>query len=373
MSPTIGLLINPVAGVGGPAGLKGSDGAEVQAAARERGARERAGERGIRALKVLAAAHPGIEVITAGGSMGADVVAAAGLSAQVVHHPAANTSAADTAAAAHAIAVAGADLLLFVGGDGTARDVAAAVGADQPVLGIPAGVKMYSACFAVSPAAAGALAAHWLDGSRVPVEQREVLDVDESQIREGRVDPRLFALVSVPFMTGRTQSRKSATPASEAAAVRSAASGAIVEMVPGTLYLLGPGGTTAEIGHQLGIATTPLGVDIVRDGILLLADASDRQILETIAGQPTKAVVTVIGGQGFVLGRGNQQFSPAVLSAIGENPLMVVATERKLIALGGRTLLVDTGDDELDRSLTGYLRVVTGVRSSGLYPVTAPD
>ncbi len=373
MTRSIGLLINPVAGVGGPAGLKGSDGPEVQVAALIRGAIAQSGERAKVTLAVLAAAHPHIEIITAEGTMGADAVRAVGLSARVVYRAESPSTGADTMAAAAAILDAGADVLLFVGGDGTARDVASAVPAGQPILGVPAGVKMYSGCFAVSPSAAGALAARWLSDGGLPLEQREVLDVDEEQIRRGRVDPKLFALVQVPYLVGRTQSRKSATPVSAAAAVAAAASGAVAAMDDTTVYLLGPGGTTQEVARQLGVSKTPLGVDVVRGGSLLLADASERQLLEIVADVPAKAVVTVIGGQGFLLGRGNQQISAAVLEKLGPAPLLVVATQEKLTALAGRPLLVDTGSQQLDRSLAGYIRVITGTQTVGFYPVQAPE
>jgi predicted polyphosphate/ATP-dependent NAD kinase len=331
----------------------------------------------MRALEAIAASNPGVHVLTAAGDMGEDVVRAAGLSPTVVHRAGSVSSGADTTSAAAAIAAAGATLVLFVGGDGTARDVASGLPQGVPMLGVPAGVKMYSGCFAVSPAAAGALAARWVE-SAVPLEDREVLDIDEDSIRAGRVDPRLFAVVPVPFLPGRTQARKSATPPSEAAGVRLAAAGAIAEMDPGIRYLLGPGGTTMEIARQLGITKTPLGVDVVRAGLLELADASERELLDLLnpdasGGQPAQAMVTVIGGQGFLLGRGNQQLSAAVLRPLGRNPLRVVATEEKLTALGGRPLLVDTGDRELDRTLAGYITVITGVGRASVYPVHAPD
>ena len=373
MIRTIGLLINPVAGVGGPAGLKGSDGPDVQATALARGAHARSGERALAALTVIASAYPHAEIITADGLMGADAVRAAAMSPRVVYQAGSPSTGADTTAAARAIEEAGADLILFVGGDGTARDVASALRPGQPMLGVPAGVKMYSGCFAVSPTAAGALAARWLGDEPVPLTEREVLDVDEEQIRHGRVDPKLFALVQVPFVIGRTQSRKSATPVTEAAAVQAAARGAVAAMNHETRYLLGPGGTTREIARQLGVDKTPLGVDVVQAGQLVLADASEQQLLEIVANSPAKAVVTVIGVQGFLLGRGNQQISAAVVAALGSDPLLVVATEQKLALLLGQPLLVDTGNPVVDRTLAGYIRVITGVGSAGVYPVTAPE
>ncbi|MFF1574640.1 ATP-NAD kinase family protein [Leifsonia sp. NPDC058292] len=371
---TIGFLLNPVAGVGGPAGLVGSDGAEVQREAAARGAVPRAAARAAAALAVIARSHPQLEVITAAGALGEDAVRAAGLTPRVVyaaHGAGRGTTGDDTRRATVALGAAGASLILFTGGDGTARDVAAGLAPGVAVLGVPAGVKMYSACFAVSPTAAGALAAEWLARGPLPVGPSEVLDLDESLLRAGRPDPRLFALVPVPSAPGRTQARKAATPAGEAEAVRRAATGLVGQLRPGVRYLLGPGGTLAEVARVLGIPATPLGVDVVEDGRLLVRDASESQVLAAIDGHDASAVVTVIGGQGFLLGRGNQQLSSRVLDALGADPLLVVATEQKLIELGGRPLLVDTGDAAVDARLAGRIRVITGRRSSSIYPVEA--
>lgn len=375
----IGLVVNPVAGVGGPAGLAGSDGAEVQRLAVARGAHSRAQERATVALRVLAARHPALVIATAAGMMGADAARAAGLEAWVVYDPASavqsTTTASDTSAAVAALAEAGATLILVTGGDGTLRDAAAGLAGTAPqpaVLGIPSGVKMYSPVFAVSPRAAGSLAADWVDGGLL-LTDREVLDIDEAAMRRARVDPQLYGMLRVPFRVGRTQARKAATPASEAAAVAYAARGAVSRMRPGVRYLLGPGGTTAEIARQLGIEKSPLGVDVLLDGRQVLSAASETQLLDEIARGPAQAVVTVIGGQGFLLGRGNQQLSAAVISALGDNPLLVVAPEQKIIDLQGRPLIVETGDPVVDEKLAGHIRIITGTATTSLYPVAAPD
>ncbi|WP_345043336.1 ATP-NAD kinase family protein [Georgenia daeguensis] len=366
-------MVNPVAGIGGPVALKGSDGPDVQRLAGARGSRPRAHERAVRALAHVAAARPGTTVLTVGGAMGEAAVAAAGLVPRVVGAgaPPGRSTGVDTTAGVRAMAAAGADLVLFVGGDGTARDVCAGAG-EVPVLGVPAGVKMYSGCFAVSPAAAGALALAWLAGP-VRTEEREVLDVDEEQVRTGRVEPHLFGLVEVPVLDGRTQARKAPTPASSRAAVEAAARGAVRAMQPDVSYLLGPGGTTAEVARILGVPFTPLGVDVVRDGRLVVRDATEQQLLDVVAAGPARAVVTVIGGQGFLLGRGNQQISAAVLARMGPDPLLVVATQEKLTGLAGRPLLVDTGDRAVDGRLAGHVRIVTGPSTTSFYPVTAPE
>lgn len=417
----LGLVVNPVAGIGGPAGLAGSDGADVQVLALARGASATAGSRAIVALESLPTGTP---VLTAAGAMGADAAAAAGLDARVVYTPASlgfgarrvPTTSADTTAAVRALVEAGATLVLFAGGDGTARDVAtglAPASSDPPsglgarfacsgrekyvptyetrpnpeiadaektqvaALGIPAGVKMYSPVFTVSPRAAGALAAVWLDGG-LPVQVREVLDVDEAALRRAQVEPRLYGTMPVPFSAGRTQARKATTPASEHAATVAAARGAASALRPGVRYLLGPGGTMAEVARALDVEKTPLGVDVVLDGRLVRRGASESELLDEIARGPAKAVVSVIGGQGFLLGRGNQQLSARVVRALGggpdgTGPLMVVAPESKLIELQGRPLLVDTGDPVTDAAIAGFVRVVTGSSASSFYPVHAPE
>ncbi|WP_309064828.1 ATP-NAD kinase family protein [Microbacterium sp.] len=402
----IGLVVNPVAGVGGPAGLAGSDGADVQRRAQARGARSRVQERTAATLGVLAQRHPGLVVVTAAGAMGADAVRAAGLTPSVVHAAAALTvtTGADASRAVAAVAAAGATLILVAGGDGTLRDAAAGLGAaafttqeesavpaadgldrglpassllsceHRPaVLGIPCGVKMYSPVFAVSPRAAGALAADWVAEGGLPTADREVLDVDEAAMRRARVDPQLFGMLRVPYRVGRTQARKAATPASEAAAVAAAARGVVAAMQSGVRYLLGPGGTTAEIARQLGLEKSPLGVDVVLDGAIVRREASESELLAEVGAGPAQAVVTVIGGQGFLLGRGNQQLSAAVLRALGDDPLIAVAPEQKLLDLAGRPLLVDTGDPDLDARLAGHIRVITGTASTSLYAVAAPE
>lgn len=369
----IGLIVNPVAGVGGPAGLAGSDGTEVQRRAGERGARPRAAERASAALAVVASARPDERIVTAAGPMGADAVRAAGLEPIVVWHPRSPTSPSDTKAAARALADVGVELVLFAGGDGTARDVAAGLPSGAVALGIPAGVKMYSPVFAVGPSAAGALAAAWVEERGLPTVEREVLDVDEAQLRRARVEPRLYATVRVPFRPGRTQARKAATPADERAAVRLAARGAVARMRPGVRYLLGPGGTMAEVARELGVEKTPLGVDVVLDGRVVVAGASERDLLDQVAGGPAQAIVSIIGGQGFLLGRGNQQLSARVLDAMGDDPVLAVAPEQKLIDLEGRPLLVDTGDTRVDARLAGFVRVVTGPSTTSIYPVHATE
>ncbi|MFI5530688.1 ATP-NAD kinase family protein [Kitasatospora sp. NPDC051853] len=356
----VGLVVNPVAGLGGAVALKGSDGAGVQARALALGAVPRAGERAAAALRALHARRPGVLVRTVAGAMGEESARAAGVPYEVAFRAGESTGAADTRAAVAALA--GADLLLFAGGDGTARDVldAGPVGA---VLGVPAGVKVYSGCFAVSPFAAGVTAAGY-DGRTL---EAEVVDLDEEAHRAGRVGARLYGTLRVPAARARLSGRKTGSSAAPPGSVESVARAAVDAMAPGVSYALGPGATTLAVGRRLGLELTPLGVDLVRDGELLARDVTEQTLLTHAMSQVTCAVLSVIGGQGFVIGRGNQQFSPRVLERLAG--ITVLATQQKLAALGGRPLLVDSGDPLADAALSGPARVVTGHRESVVYRI----
>ncbi|KOV29885.1 ATP-NAD kinase [Streptomyces sp. XY431] len=366
----VGLIVNPVAGLGGAVALKGSDGTDIQARALALGAVPRAAERAAAALRALRARRPDVLVRTVAGPMGEDSARAAGVPYRLAHRPPATsastgasaTGAADTRAAVSALGEV--DLLLFAGGDGTARDVLDA-GPRPPVLGVPAGVKVYSGCFAVSPAAAGATAAGF-DGRTVDA---EVVDLDEEGHRAGLVGARLYGTLRVPAARERLSGRKTGSSAAPPGSAESIARAVVAGMRPGTAYALGPGATTLAVGRALGLALTPLGVDVVRDGALLAPDVTEQRLHAIAMSQVTHGVLSVIGGQGFVIGRGNQQFSPRVLAALAG--VVVLATQQKLAALGGRPLLVDSGDPRADAAFEGHVRVVTGHRESVLYRISS--
>lgn len=362
----IGLIVNPVAGLGGSVGLKGSDGAEVVARARQLGAEPRAMARAATALERLAAAwsptQPHPELVCGPGDMGQSAAAMAGWPAAVAGTAEAVTSAADTRRLARDMAEHGADLLLFAGGDGTARDVHAALGDALPVLGIPAGVKIQSAVFATSPGAAGEVAARYLSGRR-QLAEREVLDLDEDAYRRGLVRPRLYGAMRVP-VGPLLQSAKAPTPAGDVAASASIAAEVEALLEPGRRYVLGPGTTTRAVAQRLGIDTTLVGVDgfVAETGGVRLEveDGTEAELYRFVSQGPASIVLTPIGGQGFLFGRGNQPISPTVIRTVGLAHIVVLATPAKLAALGGRPLLVDSGDAALDQELCGYRRVITG-------------
>ncbi len=348
----VGLIVNPIAGLGGPAGLKGSDGSEIQRRAIARGSVALAGHRAAIAVQALTKHRPDTIVRTVAGAMGADAAPHAEVISLAAHQP---TTSADTRAAVKALR--GVDVLMFAGGDGTARDVLDG-GPNSPVLGIPAGVKVYSGCFAISPAAAG-LAASRFTGD---AEEAEVVDLDEDAYRAGSVGPRLYGTVRVPSVRVRLSGRKASTPPGT---VEGIARECVTRLREGVRYVLGPGTTTQAVGKALGLETSLLGVDVVLDGKLIGRDVAEAELYELVRGGPAEAVLSIIGGQGFVLGRGNQQLSPRVLS--GLRGMTVLGTQQKLAGLGGRPLLADTGDPEADRRVRGHVRVITGYRESTLY------
>jgi len=395
----LGVIVNPVAGVGGSVGLKGSDGDEVVRRALELGAARDAPRRAQLALERLARLKDEIAVLAGPGEMGETEARAAGFEPTVVGSLAgrqtwlelergrghdesalgtaaefAVTTPADTEEAARALESAGVDVILFAGGDGTARNIFHAIGDRVPVIGIPAGVKIHSAVYATTPAAAGDLVALFLHDrpAAVHLRESEVMDIDEEAFRENRVSAHLYGYMTVPFARGLVQSAKAGGVAGEQSVLHDVAMDAIAEMRPGELQILGPGTTTRTVTDRLGLPKTLLGVDAVADGALVAADATERDLLAALEQYPTaRIVVTVIGGQGHVFGRGNQQISPAVIRRVGLDHIRVIATQTKLLSLEGRPLLADTGDPTLDAELGGYVQVTTGLGERTMYKVGA--
>lgn len=367
----LGLVVNPIAGMGGRLALKGSDDVALLAAARERGAAPVAPARATEALQPLATLADELEVLVYAGAMGEDEARSARIAPTVVGSAGPVTTADDTRAAASMMAERGVDLLLFAGGDGTAVDVLEAIGDRVPVLGIPAGVKMHSAVFAVNPRSAGELAATLAHDGVRSLRRAEVMDVDETLLRAGSVSARLHGFLTVPDARRHLQNAKARSLGSEAAAQDAIAQHLIDKVLGDRTWLIGPGTTTGVILARLGLEKTLLGVDVVRGAECLMADADERALLALLEEQEPGIVVTPVGGQGFLFGRGNQQLSAEVISKIEREHIVVVATEAKIGRLGGAPLRVDTGDPELDASFAGYARIVVGYNREIVYPVAA--
>jgi predicted polyphosphate/ATP-dependent NAD kinase len=368
----LGLIVNPVAGMGGRVGLKGTDGRETLNRAKELGAVSTAPSRAVEALVRLASLKASIEIVAYPHEMGEDEAREAGFEPTVIGEiiPG-NTTSEDTRAAASEMMGLSVDLILFAGGDGTARDIFTSVNGEVPVLGIPAGVKIQSGVFAINPARAGDITARFMKGDLTTVQELEVMDIDEEAYRDNRLSARLYGYLRVPYEEALVQGSKEATGGSEEISLEAIASEVVEGMEEGTLYVIGPGTTTRAISEEMGLEKTLLGVDVVENGVLVASDVNEEALLALIEGRRAKIIVTVIGGQGFILGRGNQQISPEVITRVGVENLIIVASPGKLASLKGRTLLVDTGDPAVDEMLSGYRKVVIGYARRSVYKVRA--
>ncbi|MCS6932436.1 MAG: NAD(+)/NADH kinase [Acetobacteraceae bacterium] len=310
--------------------------------------------------------------VAAPGALGADIAREEGFAPDILPGEARETTAAHTREAAAALKRRGVELILFAGGDGTARDIHAAVGADIPILGIPTGVKMHSAVFGTSPEAASNLAALFATGPAPAVKLREaeVMDIDEEALRAGRVSARLFGYARTPYERHLVQSAKGG-PRDEEALLEALAEEVAAAMPRGVLHLVGPGTTTQRVLAKLGIAGTLLGVDAVEDGALVARDLSEADCLRLLDGRPARMLVGVTGGQGFLFGRGNPQFGPEVIRRIGRDNIVILAGRQKLLGLPDRRLYVDTGDPATDAMLAGYARIRSAPGQSTMFPIAA--
>ena len=347
---TIGFIINPVAGMGGAVGLKGTDGNEILNKAIALGAKPIASAKAEIFLSNLSTAKDHIKFLVGAGEMGEFRVKKLGFNCKVLGQAKIQTSPKDTQIIAHQMQESQVDLLIFCGGDGTARDILKAVTLSVPVLGVPTGVKMHSAVFAITPQAAARVALRFLFAS-LPLREAEVMDVDEQAFREGHVSAELYGYVLSPFEPHLIQGNKMESPMIESEIQNQAAIALYVieEMKPTNLYIIGPGTTTRTIGDLLDQKKTLLGVDLFQNKEITAKDVNEKKLLQAIEGRNSQIIVTPIGGQGFIFGRGNQQISPKIINQVGLDNIIVVATKSKLDRL--ESLKVDTGDSKLDAEL----------------------
>ncbi len=351
----IGLLINPVAGMGGAVGLKGTDGNVEEA--RRRGASPQAQNRARITLSLLAR-EPEISFVTCSGQMGEETLMEAGVKDyQVLYHCHDESSANDTRQAALAFKNAGVDLVLFCGGDGTARDIFDAVGRELPVLGIPAGVKMYSAVFAIDPATAAELVTGYNAQS---LRDSEIMDVDEDAYRAGLLKTRLYGVARTPALPGKVQLSKHVFEEGDEERAKGEIARFIHEiMIPDVLYVLGAGTTTEAVARDIGVNKTLLGVDAIKNGKVVAIDINEQTLWDLLLqGEEVKILISPIGAQGFILGRGNQQISPRIVRRVGTGNIIVVATPHKLRETP--LLYVDSGEPGLDAEFGETVLVVSG-------------
>lgn len=353
----LGLIVNPIAGMGGSVGLHGTDGDTYRQAA-ALGAVPIAHRRAGRAVRVLANAFPDLDLpmLAGAGEMGENTARKAGLLPQVVPVRSDPTTSSDTREVAARMVAEGVGLIAFAGGDGTARDIVGVVGTEVPVIGIPTGVKMHSAVFGNTPEAAGAMAARYLaTPDQVPLTRREVLDAGDDP---GNVAG--FSVASVPFVRDLLQPGKATTALGDDASLDRLCQKLADGMAPGHLYVLGPGTTVARILDHLDLEGTLAGVDVVRDRRMVATNVTAAELVALLEpGVPATIYLGVIGGQGFLLGRGNQQISPEVISRVGEENVIILAGEEKVRLLDPPVLRVDTGVEAARPVMLGYRRVHT--------------
>ena len=376
----LGLLVNPDAGLGGRLGLKGSDGqAEL---ARSKGAEERSGPRMRLMLeyfsKLRRSGFEGIEWVSSEGRMGTDWLPEGATigSVRTTHSSSRSTSADDTAAAVGALLKEGIDLLVYAGGDGTTRDIVAALDSagspDTPVIGVPTGVKMHSGCFAASPKAAAEVLSAWLDGDLL-LASTEVLDLDEERYRQGEWVVQLYAEAMTPASPRWMQGSKQRIEASGEEDTTEGLADHIRELVVSEdgLVIWGSGGTLRAIAEMNGFQPTNLGIDATLGNEQVGTDLDETGLLEILSSHtgPVTLLLSPMGGQGFLIGRGNLQLSPEVLRAIGIDNILGVVTPAKLLTV--RRLRIETGDANLDAEFAAkrYMKVLQGYRTTRVLPV----
>ena len=348
----IGFIVNPVAGMGGKVGLKGTDNMVEEAL--KRGAKPVSPEMARRFLKSLDCK---VSFLTASGDMGENFLKELGIEHEVVYEVWRKTTAEDTVEACKRM-VEKVDIIVFVGGDGTARDVASAVDEKIPVIGIPSGVKMYSSCFVINHEKGASLLCDFVEG-RCSVRSAEVLDIDEEAYRKNELKIRLYAHVKVPYLPEFVQGSKRESFGDDESSKEEIAEYMAENMEPDVLYILGAGTTVGKIAEEMGFEKTLLGVDAYFNGKIIGKDLDERSLLKLLdEHEKAKIIVSPIGAQGFIFGRGNQQISAEVIMKVGKENIIVVATPQKLRETP--ELHAYTGDEDVDRALKGYIRVLSG-------------
>lgn len=366
----VGLIVNPIAGMGGAVALKGTDGQSTLKRAIELGARKKAPDRIEKALRELLPLKDKIEIITCSYDMGENEAKKLGFNTKIVlETEKEHTTVEETLRAAELMAEINVDLLIFAGGDGTARDIYNAIGNKIVVVGIPAGVKIHSPVYAINPTKGGEIALKYLNNSIKRTKEVEVMDIDEEAFRHDKVRTRLYGYLSIPDEKKLCQNKKAPTPLSEEVSQRTIGLYISDNMEDDIIYIIGTGSTTKYIMENLNLPNTLLGVDVVCNKKLLKNDATEREILTIIENKKCKIIITPIGGQGYLFGRGNHQFSPEVIKRVGRENIIVVSTTEKIRLLKLNPFYVDTGSDEVDNIMQGYINVIVGYGEQFIYPV----
>lgn len=364
----IGFLVNPIAGLGGQAGMKGSDSLNGRMAASGLGYKKTAAAKALECMTRIKD-ETGFLLIAPEGEMGGNILKKAQIPYESLGNHREITTKEDTLHYAQLLKDADVDLLVFCGGDGTARDIYEAVGEQLPILAVPAGVKMYSACYAVSPYQAGELLRNFIQGDPMPFEYREIMDIDETHLDDPSVAPALYGFLQSIHDKRRLQRAKEICPEDPSGRER-LTDYIISTMNEHTLHIIGPGSTTYCLKEKLEGRGTLRGVDVAKGKKIILRDADERSLYKLLGnGIPARIVVTCIGGNGFIFGRGNQQISPRIIRMVSKENLILAVTKEKLVTLKGNPMLVDTGDRNTDRYLCGHYKIRVSSRETVLYRV----
>ena len=363
----VGFIVNPIAGMGGSVGLKGTDGKIVKEAIKL-GATPVVPKR-IKAFLKNLNSKDEILLLVAPRKMGETLVEGKGLKFEVIGHIQPHTTAEDTKRIAKLMLEKEIELLIFCGGDGTARDIYDVIDLKIPVVAIPSGVKMFSSVFALNPKTAAQIVDKFVEES-VVTQEKEILDIDEEAFRGGRLVSKLYGYLLVPKGLDLTQSSKSSSTIGRSAQENKAeiAQQIFETFENDTLYLLGPGTTVKSITDKLKISKTLLGIDAIFNRILVGEDLNEKSMIDLLEKYPkTKIIVSPIGGQGFIFGRGNKQFTPKILKKIGKRNIIIISTKEKLKSL--KCFRVDTGEEETDILLSGLTKVIVGYKEELIYNV----
>ena len=361
----IGLIINPISGMGGSVGLKGTDGRKVLQKAMDLGAEPNAHNRTKELLLQLESIKSKIKFITCPKYMGELLLKELRFDYETINHPIFNNieEVSDTSAE-HTIQAAkimkqykDLKLILFVGGDGTARDIVNSIDKDKPCLGIPAGVKIYSSVFSLNPDKAASIIMQFL-WDEIPLKESEVLDIDEKEYRQGKLVAKLYGYLLIPFNPDFCQSSKMGSSESDLDNQERIAKLIVEEMEENIYYLVGPGSTTKAITNALNQNKTVLGVDLLLNKKIVAYDLNEQQILNYIRGKKAKIIVSLIGRQGFLFGRGNLQFTPRILKNIGPQNIIIISSKFKLQNIPNQILRLDTRDSRLDQDMKGFYKVI---------------
>jgi predicted polyphosphate/ATP-dependent NAD kinase len=356
----IGLIINPIAGMGGSVGLKGTDG-NIYKKALKMGAEPIAPIRVNQLLSYIKRKDE-IRLFVAPGKMGADFVKDKGFDFDIIGEIGKDTTSEDTKRIAKQMVRESIDLLIFCGGDGTARDIFDSVGLEVPVVALPAGVKMFSSVFAINPRAAAEIIDKYIE-EKIETHEKEVLDIDEDLVRKDILQAKLYGYLKVPKILSLIQSGKTGSGLGKTIEEnkQEIAQFIIENMEHDILYLLGPGTTIKTINDNLNLPKTLLGIDAIYNKKIIGKDLNEKGILELLNNyKKIIIIISPVGGQGFLFGRGNKQITPKILSIIGKNNIKIIATKEKMRELD--SLRVDTGSIETDDMLMGFGKVITGYK-----------